>query len=258
MAVSTIVQGTEPSLELSMPRGINVTQVSELIINLTQGDFVIEKTTRDVQIDYNCNRVFVPLTANETLSFSAGVINVQMLYRLGCDNNLRGTFLSPIKIYPKGSSIRTSYNTSYNPNIVNTGCSCNNQENYNMGVGAVASSHYISQNDYNLLKNTPIVNIQGISPMGYVNLSGLLAGHYMLKGFYRLVLGSELKNSPDSLEVRVFDGFEAGEGSARIKVITFDVLENGELVHHKYTFKNSVLIEVAETFVDGSKWEDWD
>lgn len=247
--MATIIQGTTPSLEIVIPGGVAVADISDLRIDLMQGDLVICKSLNDIMIDKNFNKIYLPLTELETLSFSAGVVNVQLRYRLEGDTNIRATYINPIKVYPMGVP----------SSMGSTGCGCHGgssgRPNRNPGMGVVDGGvHYVSTNDYNNLDNAPIVGLVGRSDISFINLAGLKEGHYTLKGYYKFYTGGDMFHIEKPLEIQVFEGNLDDENWTPVKVILYISMELGETYRNKLVYHGSQLVEKKKTPLEGPQW----
>lgn len=96
-----IIQGTTPNIELAFPAYTKVSEFTEATVYIKQGGTCLTKHLKDVVIDPDNNLVIVPMTAQETMMFSASVIEIQMFYKKNGDDSIYGTHRHPIRIYPK-------------------------------------------------------------------------------------------------------------------------------------------------------------
>lgn len=252
--MATIIQGTTPSLEIVIPGGIAVADLSDLRVDLMQGDLVVVKSLNDVMIDKSFNKIYLPLTEMETLSFSAGVVNVQLRYRLAGDTTIRATYLNPIKVYPLGVS------SSMASAPVN-GCGCHGNSsgrpNLNPSIGVVNNGvKYVSTNDYSNLDNTPITVLFGRSDISFVNLAGLQEGHYTVQGYYRIYTGGDTFYLDKPLEIQVFQGNLDDENWTPVKVILYITMELGQTYRNKLVYHGSTLVEKKKIPLDGPQWGD--
>lgn len=86
--------------------------------------------------------------------------------------------------------------------------------------------------DYNQLSNTPIKNLIGTenSP---VDLSALSYGRYNIAGSYVIASDSEVITLDDQRVFSVYNDSVTGD-----KVIYYDIIKNGEVVHMYITYGN--------------------
>lgn len=98
--MAEIIQGTTPCLEVKIPDDIDLEEITALNIDIYQGDLVIDKGLNDVFFDSQTNLMYIPLTEEETLSFSATVANVQMRYTVEGVDSILGTNPYPFRIIP--------------------------------------------------------------------------------------------------------------------------------------------------------------
>lgn len=98
--------------------------------------------------------------------------------------------------------------------------------------GVASGSGGSGVSDYNQLSNTPIKNLIGTenSP---VDLSALSYGRYNIAGSYVITSDSEVITLDDQRVFSVYNDSVTGD-----KVIYYDIIKNGELVHMYITYGN--------------------
>lgn len=255
--MATIIRGTSCTLELTIPGGLAVANIKNIRVDLSQGDLEIVKAMRDVMIDKEFNRMYLTLTSVETSSFSVGVVNVQIRYKLEGESAVRTTSIHPVKVKSSGTSQEGS------------GGHCPPRDPPPPKWGDMKPSRplppdvdcsprppkVIYSDDYNNLKNTPIKNLQGESDLSYINLSGLEEGHYMLSGYFKRYIGDRMRNAVNPVELWVFQGADSEEELTVLKVILYITMEFGEVYLNRMVYRNSVLSEKDKTCMTGQKWE---
>lgn len=100
-----ILQGTTPSIELTLPSTVDVRDLSALRVDIYQGSLVKTRTFDDVFIDDETNALYIVLSEEDTLEFSAGVINVDIRYKLKGSDNIFGGEPYPIKLNRIGVAV---------------------------------------------------------------------------------------------------------------------------------------------------------
>lgn len=98
--MAEIIQGTTPSINIALENNHYVDDIVELLATVVQGNKIIKKGLDDVILDSEYNEICINLTESDTLSLSAGVANVQVRYKLECDDNIYASRKYPIRIYP--------------------------------------------------------------------------------------------------------------------------------------------------------------
>ena len=98
--MAEIIQGTTPSINIALENDHIVDDITELSATVVQGSLIIRKTLDDVLLDSENNEICINLTEDDTLKFSAGVANVQIRYKLDCDDNIYASRKYPFRIYP--------------------------------------------------------------------------------------------------------------------------------------------------------------
>lgn len=83
-----MIRGTTPKLTLTV-QNADFSNLKNLYITFQQKDLVITKGKDDVDIDENV--ITVPFTQEETLSFSKGVVDVQIRFTTDSDEALATT-----------------------------------------------------------------------------------------------------------------------------------------------------------------------
>lgn len=96
-----IIQGTTPNIELAFPAYTKVSEFTEVTVYIKQGSTCLIKHLNDITIDPDNNLVIIHMTAQETMMFSASVIEIQMFYKKNGDDSIYGTHRHPIRVYPK-------------------------------------------------------------------------------------------------------------------------------------------------------------
>lgn len=99
--MAEIIQGTTPRLAFELP-DVDVSKITKLKLDIYQGNVVIHKNLDEVSLNARTSSVEFSLSDKETLSFSAGVIKVQIRFMLENDTNIYGTHSVPLKVIPLG------------------------------------------------------------------------------------------------------------------------------------------------------------
>lgn len=99
--MSVIIQGTDSVVIIDFKKDVlDVSMLESLEADVFQGDTFLTKTLKEVILDIENNAIQIPLSASQTLSFSASVLNIQFRYKVKGDNKVKGTYIYPVKIYP--------------------------------------------------------------------------------------------------------------------------------------------------------------
>lgn len=99
--MSIIIQGTDSVVTIGFKKEVlDVSTIDSLEADIFQGYTFLTKTLKEVVLDTESNAIQIPLSASQTLSFSASVLNIQFRYKVKGDDKVKGTYIYPVKIYP--------------------------------------------------------------------------------------------------------------------------------------------------------------
>lgn len=90
------------------------------------------------------------------------------------------------------------------------------------GMGGSGGSGSNLNNDYNNVKNAPIVNVGTTTLGNFVVLSGLEEKHYNVTGYYKVDSNDEVHLTQSPLDVLIYKDSETGN-----KVVQYFTAENG-------------------------------
>lgn len=76
-------QFTTPTINISIPSNYDVSNITDLVVTLAQGDTTLEKTLDDVTLDTTNNYITITLTQEETGEFATGTVQVQAHLKIG-------------------------------------------------------------------------------------------------------------------------------------------------------------------------------
>lgn len=95
-----------------------------------------------------------------------------------------------------------------------------------------------SSSSYDDIQDAPIKNIKGSSVENYVSLPGLSYGHYNLTGYYKEDSGGDMQQTTNPIDILVMVDEVTGE-----KIITYETVNNREIVHHMLVYDGSTLVK---------------
>lgn len=72
-----MIRGTTPTLEIKIT-GIEVSELEIIYITLSQHKNQVTKSTEDITVDEIANKLYVPLSQEDTLALQRGYVYVQM------------------------------------------------------------------------------------------------------------------------------------------------------------------------------------
>ena len=100
--------------------------------------------------------------------------------------------------------------------------------------------------DYNEMTNVPIKNMVGTSSSRFINLAGLDAGHYNLKGYYKKDALSDLENVTDFIDLTVKIDTVTNK-----KVIQYFTIENETLYSNLIVYNDGIVEKIEKTPMNG-------
>lgn len=102
--VSDIIRGVTYHVIFHMNR-TKVSELSSIDIIFRQGLTVFSKNINDIQIDTENNYIITTLSHSETMGLNVGVLNYQIFYKEMGNNDIKATYIEPLRVYPNLSDI---------------------------------------------------------------------------------------------------------------------------------------------------------
>ena len=91
-------QYTTPTITITIPEALDVSEITALVVVLQQGPRSLEKTLDDsnVQLDTENNAITITLTQEETGAFEAGTVKIQCHILVGNTAYATNEMIAPI------------------------------------------------------------------------------------------------------------------------------------------------------------------